>query len=555
VVQAFLPALQATSTSSSAPPALFHQQSGLAQSALMCIDVLARFLGKRLDWGDIITETLNEVVALNYTLVPLVNPTQSANASGANDGSKSAKKAKKNGSASAATVAASPALQTEYTKLLGSSTLCAATLCTVLGAKSLPQLPVSALCSVVAKFASPAWRVDRITVERSAPEWRHLLIYCCLCALQTIMAQSLSTLEGTGVHVVAGPTVVSLTDAGAEEAHALWRTRVLLVRSIVAAVGILVAQLSKFSHPYIPRILTATLALEGLSDEHHERATLREDVDRCLSTLATKIPARLSIPLFLQSAPTLLGAGHSAAARFADLLAEVWQQLDRTTVVAHLAELSSLATLLLDYRRVFGDQSSAATEVDAAATDAVVELCLKLTESELKSFLTKLAEWRDVKFKLKQTADGAVDTTQEWRRYARAVSYFSLADALMGKLKSLFIPIMGVLWGSAISLLEVFASTASKVAAAQKKHANSSDAAQSVGKATKRKNDALPESEGAEGGDSSQSSLLTEVEHLSRYILSSVRECCAQDSSNFVDEVRISDTAFLHFANNAVVIC
>jgi hypothetical protein len=366
----------------------------------------------------------------------------------------------------------------------------------------------------------------------------HGCIVCCLCALQTIMAQSLSTLEGTGVYVVAGPAIVSPTDAGAEEAHALWRTRVLLVRSIVAAVGILVAQLSKFSHPYIPRILTATLALEGLSDEHHERATLREDVDRCLSTLATKIPARLSIPLFLQSAPTLLGAGHSAATRFADLLAEVWQQLDRTTVVANLAELSSLATLLLDYRRVFGDQSTAATEVDAAATDAVVELCLKLTESELKSFLTKLAEWRDVKFKLKQTADG----TEEWRRYARAVSYFSLADALMGKLKSLFIPIMGVLWGSAISLLEVFASTASRVAAAHKKHANSSDAAQSGGKGTKRKGETLPESEGAEGGDSSQSSLLTEVEHLSRYILSSVRECCAQDSSNFVDEVRICDT-------------
>jgi hypothetical protein len=144
VVQAFLPALQATSTSSSAPPASFHQQSGLAQSALMCIDVLARFLGKRLDWGDIITDTLNEVVAFNNTLVPMVNPpAQSADASGANDGSKSAKKAKKNGSTSAATVAASPALQTEYTKLLGSSTLCAATLCTVLGAKSLPQLPVS----------------------------------------------------------------------------------------------------------------------------------------------------------------------------------------------------------------------------------------------------------------------------------------------------------------------------------------------------------------------------------------------------------------------------
>lgn len=73
------------------------------------------------------------------------------------------------------------------------------------------------------------------------------------------MAQNLGAMEHTGAQVVAGPVVVTDTDAGVEEAQALWRTRVLLVRSCIAAVGIIFAQLSNFSHPYIPRALTAML--------------------------------------------------------------------------------------------------------------------------------------------------------------------------------------------------------------------------------------------------------------------------------------------------------
>jgi hypothetical protein len=354
------------------------------------------------------------------------------------------------------------------------------------------------------------------------------------------MAQNLGALEHTGAQVVAGPVVVTDTEAGAEEAQTLWRTRVLLVRSCIAAVGIIFAQLSNFSHPYIPRTLTAMLPLEGLSDSFSERAALREDVDRCLSTLARKIPTRLSVPLLLTSAPAILKAGHSAACRFADLMAEVWQQLDRTTVVAHLAPLSTLATLLLDYRRVFGDQSPAAAEVDAAASDAVVELCLKLTESELKSFMTRLAEWRDVKFKLKLLSNGENDPAHDWRRYARAVSYFSLADALMGKLKSLFIPIMGVLWGSAIDLLNAFAAQASKApSSSAKKSADGEDGnAGKKDKGAKRKAAESLE----EDGTGARPSLLVEFELLCGYILSSVRECCAQDTAGFVDEVRISLT-------------
>ena len=112
-----------------------------------------------------------------------------------------------------------------------------------------------------------------------------------------------------------------------------------------------------------------------------------------------------------------------------------------------------------------------------------------------------------------------------------AVSFFSLADSLMSKLKSLFIPIMGVMWGSAIELLGAFATHGAK---AFKKAAVSADeeAEDGASKSKKRK-----QIEAESAVDGAPSALVAELELLGRYILSSVRECCAQDNVGFMDEV------------------
>ena len=140
VVQDFLPTLKACSAGAAAP-ADFHQLSGLAQSALMCMDVLARFLGKRLDWAEVLTDTLKEIVEVGTTLAALTGPETTQAAA---DVTASAKKSKKSSSTSAQ---CSPAQQGEYLKLMGSASLCTATLCSVLGAPSLSFLPVRLLIS------------------------------------------------------------------------------------------------------------------------------------------------------------------------------------------------------------------------------------------------------------------------------------------------------------------------------------------------------------------------------------------------------------------------
>jgi hypothetical protein len=49
---------------------------------------------------------------------------------------------------------------------------------------------------------------------------------------------------------------------------------------------------------------------------------LCDDIDRCLSVLASAIPPRLSVPLLLQGAPSLFRMGHGVAQKFSFLLGE-----------------------------------------------------------------------------------------------------------------------------------------------------------------------------------------------------------------------------------------
>jgi hypothetical protein len=135
--------------------------------------------------------------------------------------------------------------------------------------------------------------------------------------------------------------------------------------------------------------------------------------------MSSAIPPRLSVPILLDGASSILSLGHRVAEKFASLLGayvivfatayvsnsvtsttqksfictaprskkakrnktnqiksklllltsrpsltgNVWGNLDRPTVLQHVAPLSSLATLVLDYRRAYGDQSEAAGEV------------------------------------------------------------------------------------------------------------------------------------------------------------------------------------------------
>lgn len=461
---------------------------GLAQSALICIDLLSRNLGKNAEWADALVETLSQLSEFTSKLSSQTDATEDL-----------VKKRKRRDSKTDSDLSP-PSL--ELMKLLGSAYLCIGSICGSIGAQSLPFLA-------------------------------------------KLMGNMLESLTKQGQFLIS-----IFTDNGFDEkveSLSNTRGRLLLLRSSITSITAIISHIPNFIHVYINAILSGTLNLYRITLDP-EAAAVEDDIDSCLSRLASAVPPRLSISAVFQAAPSLLGMGHTVGRRFAILLAEIWRSLDRPTVLSHITNLSGLATLLLDYRRVYGDQSEMTDSVNDVIVEAVVELCLKFTEVELKNFLARLSEWRDIDLGIEQ---------KEWQKYSRALTYFQLIKLLCSKLRIIFIPAMTPIWPIMTEKLLEY----SKILLYQP-HSNLS---------SKKKRRKLDESE-SEKSDESQILVSTEakleISQTSEKILESIRLCCVYDSITDARyelimpvvvsllSVRISfesDETFLEYCENFVI--
>ena len=234
--------------------------------------------------------------------------------------------------------------------------------------------------------------------------------------------------------------------------------------------------------------------------------------------------------------------------------------------------------MLLDYRRAYGDDGDASAAVDAAAADAVVHFSLKLTESELRSFLARLAEWRDTKAPGGEDGDDGDDgaggalfaprsedeskAARSWRKHARGVTYFALISALAARLRSIFTPSMGLIWPHAAA---AFAAVAEKTAefsathggflAAERAslsghgHGHGQEAAAPGSSGKKGKKRRLSEVSGVEDGGAERGDKATrkalharralrELSLRAEHALACVQSACVHDADGFLDEAR-----------------
>ena len=431
---------------------------GLAQSAIMCVDILASSFGKSREWATPLSDTLAEVLAFSSAILQF----------------------SKQASVMKDTLAYANEL-----KLLAASFLSFGTLIKSVGVAALPSLP-------------------------------------------TVMSNLLGVLEAHGEEILStGIEAMELDCTGEEDDDddmsagnpvlALWRTRVLLVRSTITTIGAICSEMHSFSHPYLQRILSATLSLQSVSTKYvRDGQAIVGDIDRCLSLLASCIPPRLSSPALLQAAPSILSSGHSVARRFAQLLSETYTKLDRTAILAHLGEFSEMAALVLDYRGVYGDESEASSAAEQGCTETVVVLCLKLTETEMKQLLGRLGEWRD-DMDQPQSVQGGTRL--------RSVAFYQLLAALGSKLKAIFVPCGGPFWSHGLALLDKFSSSATALTG------------EAATKSKKRRK--LSDSRAAEDDDGS---LLKEGGKLATTILEFMRVLCSFDDCEFVDEARYSSS-------------
>ena len=83
-----------------------------------------------------------------------------------------------------------------------------------------------------------------------------------------------------------------------------------------------------------------------------------------------------------------------------------------------------------------------------SVSESVVQLCLKLTESELKSLLSKMAEWRDYDKNSNSVNIQSTEVSTKnkevivWQKFSKGVCFYNLISSLASKLRSIFLPSM-----------------------------------------------------------------------------------------------------------------
>lgn len=410
----------------------------LMQSSIMCIDTLARSLGKQKEWHADLFECAKETIELSSTVFAASSKYESDH---------------------------------ELTKLLGTLYLCGSTLCSSLGAKSLP-------------------------------------------VLATYIASLFQALDHYNTFVITD-TVNKL----------MIKSRLLLIRSIISAFASIIFELPSFSHPYIKKILGTCLIVYATDSSDlckSDVEALKDDSDRCMSIIVDRIPHRLLIPMLLKAIPELMAINHTAANRFCYLLSEFWETLTRDIILQFLPQLSSIAILALDYRRAFGDLSNEADIVDESAVSAVVILSLKFTEIELRGFLARLSEWRDIV----NDADSGTGNS-DYKLSSRSVVFFRLVAKLGEKLRSIFVPTCGIFWDDMKRILSEFSSTAASL---------KSSVSSKTKKNKKRKAEDM-DNESLITRELSREKVREDLTKCSM-VLECIKNCSVFDSLDFIDETR-----------------
>jgi hypothetical protein len=226
------------------------------------------------------------------------------------------------------------------------------------------------------------------------------------------------------------------------------RAHVLFLRSLISASAIMFSSLPKFSHPYIAPILPLLLEVStsfNSSRDVVDLSGLDEDAEACLTVISHELPPRLALPAACSCLNECVALGGDATHRFVTLLQVLVTKADRMTCVNNMnvvlpTILSLLKSLQLDTK---GLDTHSFESVQQAIGEFVVELCLKLTENELKTFILRLVAWKSGG-KSSNLKSDSNDNDKE--SFYRLVHFYSTISSLLTRFQSLFFSGIALLW-------------------------------------------------------------------------------------------------------------
>lgn len=326
------------------------------------------------------------------------------------------------------------------------------------------------------------------------------------------------------------------------------RSRVLLLRSAVSAIAALAAAMPNFMHPYIEESIVLSLSIaridfgaSGISiggTVEESGSMLGKDVYKSMVIMIASIPPRLCIPRLLTTSQNFselikdIDEKETSGLlivliRYVELLADYWGILDRSAIASNIATLGPLMIDLMGYRFNSQIQSDLSRTLENKVANACVQLCMKLTEAEVRAFLVHAAEWigssgDDSDSDSDDDEKTALDTN--WLKNAKSVSYFHCVAALNDKMRGVFTSSMGCIW-------DITSEKLAGVVKILKSGSLSVPKARDSEKVSKKRK---------EINDEDQEERLQSIQELvllGTDILNSIRSCCLYDKIEFIDEV------------------
>jgi len=494
----------------------------LAQSSLMCLDALARALGGDRAWSAPLMAALKTCVMIASQIMQSfsISTVASIEANGAASGANKTTKAVKAGRGRSSSVAS-----TDSTSMATTSASTGASVAAAQGSM-LTLLASLFLCSGTIMKASSVG-------ARALPFLSPLVT----CILNAVTAQPAAAEEEQQLYQQQHGTPLALISEAASTVNGMARARTLLLRSALTSITNIVSAVPAFYHPHIQQTLSVCLGLDiplpgasyrGVNTAKSalvsqmssgEISAMSADIDQCISSIALQVPTRLAVPALALAVPDLLSRGHGTALRTARFLGETYCNLDREAILAHMPDIYEVSCNLLSYRHIYSNMANAANDaavisademnasiaVEECSCEAIVNLCLKLTEVELRSFLARLAEWRDTKLDTDKEAkranaiknkrsrgnngknqadasDSGSDSDEDENdsgksdgmplvsraQYARRTAFYRLLGSLGNKLQSLFTPCLIPFWQHGADTLLSMETHKSKLSALMK---------------------------------------------------------------------------------------
>lgn len=469
----------------------------LAQSGVLCIDLLARHVSQDKDssWHPQLEDCLDVQLKLMNKIILCTTDCIEPNA---------------------LVVSCDDAIYAELLRMQGSVLLSSVTVFSTLGTKVLPKL-ADILDSVFVSIKSHAASLLSVSSKRS---------------------EVTGSSNKNKRHKKSELQAVSTAPTN--------RSRVLLLRSAVASIATLASAMPNFMHPYIEDSIVLSLSIckinfgasgvqiEGYAEENG--TILNKEVYRNMVVLVSSIPPRLCIPRLVSTSHRLkemikLVDKHDmpmyliVLVRFVELVSEYWSFMDRLSVANNISQIGPLMIDIMGYRHNCEVQSDLSRALDSKVAGACVQLCMKLTEAEVRAFLVHAAEWMSADRNDSEDDDSDSPDQRNWLGSTKAVAFFHCVAALNDKLKSVFTASMGCIWDTAVEkLAEVVQTLKSSKLSVPKPRDDD--------KILKKRKDLSAENQ------EEKLKIIHEMVLLATDILNSIRNCSLYDKIGFVDEER-----------------